>query len=61
MSEEEQAAFLKERGWEYGKTRQHGWKWAHRNLPQGVYFGLKAAFVTELREKVSEKELVCHN
>jgi hypothetical protein len=55
VSDEEKTAFLKERGWEYGRTRQHGWAWKHRVTGAGVCFTLAAAFEIETREKVSEK------
>jgi len=53
-------AFLKSKGWEYGETRQHGWAWKHRVTGPGVCFTLQAAFDIETRERISEKELVCH-
>lgn len=51
--------FLRSRGWEYGLTRQHGWRWAHRNLPRGIYFSVEAAVEIERVERISEREL-CH-
>jgi len=60
VSKEEMTAFLKSKGWEYGETRQHGWAWKHRVTGPGVCFTLQAAFDIETRERISEKELVCH-
>ena len=58
MSEAEKAAFLREKGWEYGETRLYGWAWKHRVTGPEVCFTLAAAFEMESREKVSEREAV---
>jgi hypothetical protein len=54
MSDEEKAAFLALRGWEYGETRLYGWCWAHRNIGPGTCLTLQAAFDIETKERVSE-------
>ena len=48
--------FLKERGWEYGRTRD-GWFWAHPVTGPGFYFTLEAAYEIEVNERLSERQL----